>query len=115
VDDDRNPLHFAVAEPGATGLELLRRPAHMWGGPAQHNRPQPVARCTTARPRTLGIAAGRIAPAAPADLVLFDPEAPWRVSAQALKSQGKNTPFLGLELVGRVRATLVAGAVVYEA
>jgi dihydroorotase len=32
-----------------------------------------------------------------------------------LKSQGKNSPFLGMELAGRVRATIVAGNVVYEA
>jgi dihydroorotase len=37
------------------------------------------------------------------------------VSAQALKSQGKNSPFIGHELAGRVRATVVAGRVVYEA
>ena len=59
--------------------------------------------------------AGRIAPGAPADLVVFDPQAPPRVSAQGLKSQGRNSPFLGHELVGRVRATVVAGKVVYEA
>ena len=33
---------------------------------------------------------------------------------EALRSQGKNTPFLGLETVGRVRATLVGGSVVHE-
>jgi dihydroorotase len=38
-----------------------------------------------------------------------------RLSAETLKSQGKNTPFLGHELAGRVRYTVVAGNVVYEA
>jgi dihydroorotase len=38
-----------------------------------------------------------------------------RVTAESLKSQGKNTPFLGYELAGRVRYTVVAGNVVYEA
>jgi len=46
--------------------------------------------------------------------VLLDPNAHWRVTSAALKSQGKNTPFLGLELAGRVRATIVAGNVVHE-
>jgi dihydroorotase len=45
---------------------------------------------------------------------VFDPKAPFRVTAAALKSQGKNSPFLGYELAGRVRATLVAGEVVHE-
>ena len=64
--------------------------------------------------RVLGVASGRIEPGAPADLALFDPQALWRVTPQALKSQGKNSPFLGMEVSGRVRATIVAGNVVYE-
>ena len=46
---------------------------------------------------------------------VFDAEAPWRVERQALRSQGKNTPYLGLELQGMVRFTLVGGRVVHEA
>jgi dihydroorotase len=115
VDEDGKHLPFAEAEPGATGLELLLPLALKWGVQAKLDLAQTLARVTIAPARILGVDAGRIAPGAPADLVLFDPQAPFRVSAQALKSQGKNTPFLGLELAGRVRATLVAGRVVYEA
>jgi dihydroorotase len=63
----------------------------------------------------LGVESGRLAIGAPADIAIFDPRATVRVSAQALRSQGKNTPFLGYELAGRVRYTVVAGNVVYEA
>jgi len=115
VDEDRKHLPFAEAEPGATGLELLLPLALKWGVQANLTLAQTLARVTSAPARVLGVDAGRIVPGAPADLVLFDPQAPWRVSAQALKSQGKNTPFLGHELVGQVRATVVAGSVVYEA
>lgn len=115
VDDDRKHLPFAEAEPGATGLELLLPLTLKWGVEAKLTLAQTLARVTSAPARILGVAAGRIAPGAPADLVMFDPQAPFRVSAQALKSQGKNTPFLGHELAGRVRATVVAGNVVYEA
>jgi dihydroorotase len=115
VDEDGKHLPFAEAEPGATGLELLLPLALKWGVQAKLDLAQTLARVTIAPARILGVDAGRIAPGAPADLVLFDPQAPFRVSAQALKSQGKNTPFLGHELAGRVRATLVAGRVVYEA
>jgi len=59
------------------------------------------------------VQSGRSAPGAPADLVLFDPEAPFRLGAETLKSQGRNTPFMGYELAGRVRATLVAGNIVH--
>lgn len=115
VDEDRKHLPFAEAEPGATGLELLLPLALKWGVQAKLDLAQTLARVTSAPARILGVDAGRIAPGAPADLVLFDPDAPFRVSAQTLKSQGKNTPFLGLELAGCVRATIVAGSVVYEA
>ena len=46
--------------------------------------------------------------------MIFDPLAPVRIDAKTLRSQGKNTPFLGHELLGRVRATIVAGKVVFE-
>lgn len=115
VDDDAKHLPFAEAEPGASGLELLLPLALKWGVQAKLTFAQTLARVTSAPARILGLEAGRIAPGAPADLVVFDAEAPWRVSAQTLKSQGRNSPFLGRELAGRVRATVVAGRVVYEA
>jgi dihydroorotase len=60
------------------------------------------------------VESGRIAPGAPGDLAIFDPSAAYRVTPESLKSQGKNTPFLGYELTGRVRYTVVAGNVVYD-
>lgn len=115
VDEDGKHLPFAEAEPGATGLELLLPLALKWG--AAHKLPlaATLARITSEPARVLGVASGRIGHGAPADLAIFDPDAPLRVSAQTLKSQGKNTPFLGYELSGRVRYTVVAGNVVYEA
>src|SRR5205085_478326 len=65
--------------------------------------------------RALGVESGRIEAGAPADLILLDPQEPVHLTAERLKSQGKNTPFIGYELLGRVRTTLVAGNVVYEA
>ncbi|HSU64743.1 MAG TPA: dihydroorotase [Burkholderiales bacterium] len=115
VDEDGKHLPFAEAEPGATGLELLLPLTLKWG--AAHKLPLAVtlARITSDPARILGVAAGRIGTGAPADLALFDPGAAVRVTAESLKSQGKNTPFLGYELAGRVRYTVVAGNVVYEA
>ena len=115
VDEDGKQLPFAEAEPGATGLELLLPLTLKWG--AAHKLPLAVtlARITSDPARILGVTAGRIATGAPADLALFDPGAAVRVTAESLKSQGKNTPFLGYELAGRVRCTVVAGNVVYEA
>ncbi len=64
--------------------------------------------------RLLGTSAS-LAVGEPADLCIFDPRATWKVDRGTLASQGKNTPFLGAELAGRVRCTLVDGQVVHEA
>jgi len=114
VDDDAKHQPFSEAAPGATGLELLLPLMLRWG--ALHKRPlaQTLARITCDPARILGVRSGRIEIGAPGDLVMFDPEAPVRLTRDGLKSQGKNTPFLGYELPGRVDATVVAGKVVYE-
>ena len=115
VDENQKQLPFAEAEPGATGLELLLPLALKWGAGRKLPLAKTLARVTSDPARILGVQSGRIEPGAPADLVLFDPEQAWRVVPAALRSQGKNTPFLGYELAGRVRTTIVAGNVVYEA
>ncbi|HJY77485.1 MAG TPA: dihydroorotase [Burkholderiales bacterium] len=115
VDEDGKHLPFAEAEPGATGLELLLPLTLKWGEAHRLPLTATLARITTEPAKILGLDAMRVAPGAPADLAIFDPRAAFRVSPQTLRSQGKNTPFLGYELAGRVRYTLVAGNVVYEA
>jgi dihydroorotase len=115
VDDDAKHLPFAEAEPGATGLELLLPLALKWGAAQKLALGPTLARITAAPAKVLGVASGRIAAGAPADLVLFDPAAEFRLTPESLKSQGKNTPFMGYSLTGRVRTTIVAGNVVYEA
>ena len=114
VDEDGKHLPFAQAEPGATGLELLLPLTLRWGQANKLGLAATLARITAEPARILGVASGRLAPGAPADVVLFDPAAPLKVAPETLKSQGKNTPFLGYELAGRVRTTIVAGNVVYE-
>jgi len=115
VDEDHKQLPFSEAEPGATGLELLLPLVLKWGEERKLPLGKTLARVTSDPARILGVPSGRIAPGAPADLVIFDSREPWRVTPAALRSQGKNTPFLGYELVGKVRTTIVAGNVVYEA
>jgi len=115
VDDDGKHLPFAEAEAGATGLELLLPLTLKWGVARKLSLSQTLARISSEPARILGTASGRLAVGAPADIAIFDPQAPNRISAETLKSQGKNTPFVGHELQGRVRTTIVAGHVVYEA
>ena len=114
VDEDQKQMPFAEAEPGATGLELLLPLLLKWGAARKLPLAKTLARVTSDAARILGVQSGRIEAGLPADLVLFDPQQNWRVAPDMLRSQGKNTPFLGYELAGRVRTTVVAGNVVYQ-
>ncbi len=114
LDDDEKQLPFGEAAPGATGLELLLPLLLRWAAAARVPLAAALGRVTSDPARILGVQSGSLALGAPADLAVFDPEAPFPVTAQALRSQGKNSPFLGYELQGRVRCTIVAGNVVYQ-
>src|SRR5262249_57292749 len=115
VDDDGKQVPFAEAEPGATGLELLLPLTLKCGEARKLPLATTLARITSDPARILGVASGRLAAGAPADIAIFDPKAAVRLTAEMLKSQGKTTPSLGYELQGRVKTPIVAGAVVYEA
>jgi dihydroorotase len=115
VDDDGKQVPFAEAEPGATGLELLLPLTLKWAQEQKLALPAALAKLTSEPARVLGLKAGQLGIGAEADVCIFDPDAWWKVEASSLRSQGKNTPFLGLELPGRVRYTLVGGQVVHEA
>jgi dihydroorotase len=114
VDDDAKQLPFSEAESGVTGLELLLPLALKWAEEAGVPTAQALARITSDAARVLEIDAGRLDVGAVADVCIFDPECFWRIDRAALRSQGKNTPYLGLELKGKVRWTLVEGQVVYQ-
>jgi dihydroorotase len=114
VDDDAKQLPFAEAEPGATGLELLLPLALKWAAEMRLPLAAALARLTGDAAQVLGIEAGRLAVGAAADICIFDPQARFTVSRESLKSQGKNSPFLGTELLGRVRYTLLDGHVAFD-
>ncbi|MFP5391609.1 MAG: dihydroorotase [Gammaproteobacteria bacterium] len=126
VDDDEKLLPFGEASPGATGLELLLSLALKYaddfvagqgggsGQAAQSALSKALAKITCDAARVAGLPAGQLNVGADADVVLFDPQARWKVEAAALASQGKHTPFIGFELAGQVRATIVAGRVAWQ-
>ncbi|KGF80565.1 dihydroorotase [Massilia sp. JS1662] len=117
VDDDEKLLPFAEASPGATGLELLLALMLKWAAEQGNDAKAlstALAKITSDPARTAGLSAGTLAQGASADVVLFDPDTRWTVNAAALASQGKHTPFLGYELAGQVKATIVAGHVAFE-
>ena len=96
-----------------TALGTLLEPVHA----GAIDLPTMVERLTVGPARVLG---GAFAPFAtlaagsPADVVLFDPDAAWTVDVNKFASLGRNTPLDGVELRGRVAATVVGGRVVFE-
>ncbi len=114
VDDDGKQVPFGEAEPGATGLELLLPLMLKWAAEDGIPLATGLARVTSRPAEILGSDAGHLAVGALADICVFDAGAHWRVEPAALRSQGKNTPFLGLEVPGKVRMTIVGGHIVFE-
>jgi len=122
VDADAKALPFAEAEPGATGMELLWSLALKWGQEAGLPVAQVLSRITADPARVLGAtlgplqdSVGHLAVGGVADVCVLATPGHWLVSDNALRSQGKSTPFSGYELPGRVLATVVAGQVAFEA
>lgn len=64
--------------------------------------------------KIIGLDKGDIAPGKVADIVIFDTKATYKIDSSKFASKGRNTPFNGREVTGKVRATLVGGKVVYE-
>ena len=62
----------------------------------------------------LGIPKGRLSLGGEADFTIFDPNETWTVDPEQFASKGRNTPFAGRELTGKVKYTIVGGKIVYE-
>ncbi|NDZ12843.1 dihydroorotase [Variovorax sp. WS11] len=114
VEADAKTLPFAESEPGATGLELLLPLALQWGEQSGAGLLRAIEVVSAAPARLIGAAeAGRLAPGGAADLCVVDPALEWQVLPEALRSQGKHTPFGGYALRGKARHTLVGGRLVH--
>ncbi|MDY7540496.1 dihydroorotase [Undibacterium sp. RTI2.1] len=116
VDDDEKLLPFAEASPGATGLELLLSLTLKWVEDSHGtvSMTQALSTITNGAAKVASLPCGVLSVGSVADLCLFDPAARWLVEPKALTSQGKHTPFIGYELPGIVKATIVSGHVAYE-
>ncbi|OWJ73705.1 dihydroorotase [Haematobacter massiliensis] len=114
-DEESKRLPFEEAAPGAVGLQTLL-PAAMRLHHAGLVSLPVLFRAMALNPaRRLGLEGGRLAEGAPADLVLFDPDAPFVLDRFTLLSKSKNTPFDGERMQGKVAATFVSGRQVYGA
>ena len=113
IDVDGKQLPFAEAAPGASGLELLLPLTLKWASEAKLPLAVALARITCDPAEILGIEAGSLAIGKPADICIFNADEPWLLKPETLRSQGKNTPFMGYEMAGKVMHTLVGGRVVF--
>jgi len=113
-DEESKRLPFEQAAPGAVGLQTLLPAAMRLYHAGALTLPQ-LWRAMALNPaRRLGLDAGRLSVGAPADLVLFDPDAPFVLDRFTLASKSRNTPFDGARMQGRVLGTWVAGKPVWE-
>ncbi len=113
ADEESKRLPFEEAAAGAVGLETLLPAALRLVHAGDISLPA-LWRALSLNPANrLGLPQGRLAIGAPADLVLFDPDAPYLLDRAKLQSKSKNTPFDGCRMEGKVKATYVAGRVVF--
>jgi len=113
-DEESKRLPFEEAASGAVGLETLLPAAMRLYHAGQIDLPRLFRALALNPARILGLAAGRMLAGAPADLVLFDPDAPFQLDRTTLHSKSKNTPFDGARLQGRVIGTWVDGTRIWE-
>jgi dihydroorotase len=121
VMSDHNPqdvetkrLPFEEAAPGAIGIETMLAAGLRLVHSGDIALPALLKAMSTRPAELLGLAGGTLRPGSPADVVVFDPDAPWVLDPAELKSKCKNTPFDEARLTGRVVRTIVAGRTVYE-
>lgn len=114
-DEESKRLPYEEAASGAVALETLLPAALRLVHNGYLDMPTLFRALSLNPAKRLGLSCGRLTLGAPADLVLFDPDASHRLDRFALKSKSKNTPFDGTILQGRVTATYVGGVNMTEA
>ncbi|MBZ8118171.1 dihydroorotase [Roseovarius sp. LXJ103] len=114
-DEESKRLPFEEAASGAVALETLLPAALRLYHAGALDLPTLFRAMSLNPAKRLGLTAGRLSVGAPADLALFDADAPFILDRAKLLSKSKNTPFDGARLQGKVLATFVDGHIVYEA
>jgi dihydroorotase len=121
IVSDHNPqdvetkrLPFAEAADGALGLETLLSAGLRLVHSGRLTLIQLLRAVSTRPAEILGLPGGRLAPGAPADLILLDPDEPYVLDKRDLRSRSKNSPFDEARLQGRVLMTMVAGRIVHD-
>lgn len=113
-EPDAKLAPFCEAEPGISALETLL-PLTLRLVEENSLELTEALACLTHRPaEILAIDSGHLRVGTTADVCIFDPKARWTLTDDSFYSRGRNSPFLGQELTGRVTHTLVGGKLVFE-
>jgi dihydroorotase len=113
-EPDAKEAPFPATLPGISGLETLLPLALRLVQDGVLDLPTAIERLTWGPARILNLPYGRLDPGQVADACVFDPEAVWTLDPAAMASAGKNTPFAGWELTGRVTHTVYEGRLVFR-
>jgi len=105
---------FPATEPGASGLDSLLPLTLKLAQETQISLPDAIARVTSGPASILNVPYGDLSVGRAADLCIFDPHSSWHLDETSMHSQGKNTPFRGWEMPGRVRYTLRDGQIIFD-
>lgn len=114
LDDAAKSGPFALTRPGASAVELLLSLTLKWARDQSLPLAQAFACLTSGPARVLRQPAATLAPGAPADLCLVDLDDEWLPQLHGLRSVSCQTPFAGMMLPGRVRATFSGGRLSWE-
>jgi len=114
-DDDAKAAPFSLTEPGASTIEVLFPLLNELVRDDGFSMTQAIAAVTVNPARILGLELGSLGRGCKADITIVDPGFQWCLEKNNLISAGKNTPFDGREMSGRVTHTIIDGRLVYEA
>lgn len=113
-EHDAKLAPFASTEAGISSLETLLPLALQLVIDEVVSLSSMISLMTHKPAELLGIAAGTLTPGSSADLCICDPNMEWTLTADTMRSRGKNTPFLNKTFKGKVTHTFVKGKLVYQ-
>lgn len=112
-DEDAKAAPFGLTEPGVSTLDVLLSLSLQLVQDKVLDLQTAIAALTINPAKIAGIDAGHLGKGAAADVCIIDPELSWVAEKETLASAGKNCPFLGWEMTGKVTHTLLDGNIVY--
>jgi dihydroorotase len=113
-EPDAKLAPFPATEPGASGVDSLLPLTLKLVADGHLTLSEAIARVTSGPARILNLPCGTLRIGRAADICIFDPDATWRLERQHMRSRGKNTPFRGWEMQGKVQYTLREGEIIYK-